>query len=134
MLFINLSNHPSNKWAQEQLYAAKKYDNPNGSNEIADIAFPNIPPDYTTEQVEEMAAGYASVIEQACYQDKIERVIHLAGELSFCFAFAKYFATHTRWANRNITIVTACSDRISTDLGDGKKELHFIFKQFRPLY
>ena len=35
--FINLSNHPSDKWDEKQMEAAKQY------GEVMDIPFPSIP-------------------------------------------------------------------------------------------
>lgn len=34
-MFINLTNHPSDKWSKEQLEAARKY------GEVVELVFPN---------------------------------------------------------------------------------------------
>ncbi len=144
MLFFNLSNHPFAGWADDQKNAAQKFGGNNkGDNTIADVAFPNVPPTADRLQVERMA--------QDTYNDLCERVanyermggkvdasnggaaVMLAGEMSFCIAFADVVKKNNR-GFRLFTIIVACTERISKDLGGGKKEQQFVFRQFRPLF
>jgi hypothetical protein len=52
-MFINLSNHPSDAWTQEQKDAASQY------GEIQDLPFPNIPPEMGEKEVADLAGEYA---------------------------------------------------------------------------
>jgi hypothetical protein len=146
MLFFNLSNHPQATWGQDQLHAAKQYgDNRFSDNIIVDVEFPNVPPTATREEVEAMAheaigdlcERIANFERMGGYVDtkKGGAAVMLAGELSFCLAFADLVKKAK--SNRGFTLMTiiiACTERISTDLGDGKKTSQFVFRQFRPLF
>ena len=49
-MFINISNHPSSKWSQEQIIAAKKL-----GGDIIDIPFPIVPTRSSTKEIEAIA-------------------------------------------------------------------------------
>ncbi len=53
--FINLSNHPSATWSEEQLSAASKY------GKIIDINFPNITPEMSDIEINLLISLYFSV-------------------------------------------------------------------------
>jgi hypothetical protein len=144
MLFFNLSNHPFVGWADDQKNAAQKFGGNNkGNNTIVDVAFPNVPPTADRLQVERMAQDtYSDLCERVANYERMGgkvdtasggAAVMLAGEMSFCIAFADVVKKNNR-GFRLFTILAACTERISKDLGDGKKEQQFIFRQFRPLF
>ncbi len=50
--FINFSNHPFESWGEEQKKAAEAY------GTLVEIPFPNIPPEWSTEEVNALADEY----------------------------------------------------------------------------
>ncbi len=77
-MFINLSNHCSSRWEENQLSAARQY----GS--IKDIPFPSVPPRWTEAEVASLAAQYYRQCKE--YATTTEEVVfHIAGEPVFCF-------------------------------------------------
>jgi len=79
-MLINLTNHPSSAWGEEQRNAAIQQ-----FGAIEDMCFPNIPPDSDTKEVEALAAAkYAEIkLKEAELGEK--PVIHVAGEQVYCF-------------------------------------------------
>ena len=73
-MFINLTNHPSERWSEEQLNAARCY------GEIVDLAFPTIEPTFTKEDilflVKECTETILGLIEG-------DSVVHVMGEMTF---------------------------------------------------
>ena len=51
-VFINPSNHPSNRWDEDQVKAAQSF------GEIIDIPFPVIPANADEQDIEKLAAEY----------------------------------------------------------------------------
>ena len=145
-LFFNFSNHPQAGWGEDQKHAAKQYgDNRLSDNIIIDVPFPNVPPNATREEVEAMAhEALGDLCERIANFERMGgfvdtkkggAAVMLAGELSFRLAFADL--VRKAKSNRGFTLMTiivACTERISKDLGEGKKEQQFIFRQFRPLF
>lgn len=117
--FINLSNHPSNKWSDAQRDAAKKY------GEIVDIPFPQIDPNATFDDVFKLANKYIDEIyNKYCEREDDKLVIHVMGELTFVYnfvTFADYYG---------ITCVASTTERIVEE-HDGVKTSIFKFIQFR---
>lgn len=146
MLFINFSNHPFAAWGEDQKQAAKSYgDNRFNDNIVIDIPFPNVPPMASRGEVEQMAKEAFNDIKERLQNFELMggfidtqrggAALMLAGELSFCVALGEELRRLRN--NRGGTVVhtiVACSERISKDLGDGKKETQFVFRQFRPFF
>lgn len=61
MNFYNISNHPSAKWSEEQLKAAKVLVN---GGEVIDVHFPNVPPTATSKEVQDLAWAIMAGVEQ----------------------------------------------------------------------
>ena len=116
-LLINLSNHPSNKWDEAQLEAAKQY------GKILDISFPVIDPEADEAAVEMLATSYVDIIAKAAENKKT--TVHLMGELTFCFALLN------RLKELKYTCIASCSARNVVDLPDGRKQVDFSFVRFR---
>lgn len=117
-MLINLSNHPYEKWNTSQLEAASLY------GEITDIPFPNIPPEYTAEQIRDLASEYLQKCENLIAPDE-KSAIHITGELTFCFALIQMLL------KKGYKCITATSERDVTDGENGEKIVIFKFKHFR---
>ncbi len=131
-MFLNISNHPSDKWSDKQREAAlaishelNKRDEDAEEGEqigIEDIPFPNIPPNATTEEVEDMAHDFARKLHNEwVYQ---LTAVHIMGELTFSFALVNKIRD-------SFACYAATSERNSVMNADGTKTVHFDFVQFR---
>lgn len=117
-MFINFTNHPSNRWGSSQISAAEKY------GEIADMPFPAVDPAATSEEIKRLA------------DEKTAELVSLAptavlcqGEMSLCFAMT------SRLKNAGIKVLCATTERkIKTVIdknGEEKEVPEFCFVQFR---
>ena len=78
-ILINLSNHPSSKWSDSQRA---------GWDEIIDLAFPNVPAEYSEAQVIDLVTEYSGKLgELANEVEKKNSPLNLClmGEFSFCY-------------------------------------------------
>lgn len=120
MTFVNISNHPSNKWSEKQLSAATQT-----WGEVIDIAFPNVPSLAGRERVLEMAS---LILEQI---PATAKAVMVQGEFSLTYHITKALI------EKGATVVVACSDRNvkETVLPDGttKKDVVFEFAGFRQV-
>ena len=116
-LFLNLSNHSSDKWSEAQLDAARAY------GEVVDMPFPVIDPGATTEEIHRLAEEYAEKITSS-YPDR-DLTVHLMGEMTFTFRLV------TLLLARGVRCVASTTQRKTIELADGKKESIFEFKEFR---
>ena len=117
-VFVNYTNHPSDKWSKAQLEAAQDY------GEVIDMPFPNILPNASESDISSMA-------EKAC--QKLEQLSPAAvlcqGEFSFVYQIVR------RMTKRKIPVLAACSERIVAESTDENGVTHrtseFKFVQFR---
>lgn len=116
-LFINLSNHPSDKWGEDQLSAARQY------GEVTDMPFPNIPPELSGEDIEKMAEETKSKI-VSLYPDA-DITVHIVGEPMFIYKLVPLLKSV------GIRCVSSTTYHDTKDLGDGKKLTVFHFVRFR---
>lgn len=118
LLFINLSNHPSVHWSEEQLSTAREQ-----YGEIEDMAFPGVPADATEDAITALADEYAGyILEKACEH---EVTVHVMGEMTFTMALV------SRLMGEGIRCVASTTERDTIDKGDGVKEATFRFVRFR---
>lgn len=117
-MLLNLSNHPSNKWSDDQRVAAQQQ-----FGELSDMPFPNIPPQYSTDQVRLLAEQYSIQIRRIAAEHTL--TVHLMGELTFCFALIRLLQ------QQGIPCVAATSQRNTIENLDGSKTIVFRFVQFR---
>lgn len=117
-MFINLTNHPSSGWSEEQLKAAQKY-----SNRILDMKFPDIKPEYSTEIVKKFAGVIVGIITTTCKSEK--PVVHIMGEMTYTYHVVSLLK------EQGITCVASTTERIVKMMPDGKKVSEFKFVQFR---
>ena len=115
-VFLNISNHPSTKWSEEQLKAAKKY------GEIVDIQFPNVPTDEDAVTIHNLANMSAKNILRLYKDDLV--TIHIMGEMTFTYAFVCIMKAH------GIPCFASTTERVATEK-DGVKTSVFQFVQFR---
>ena len=116
-LLLNLSNHPYEKWSEEQKDAAKEY------GEVRDMPFPAIDPDDDADQIREIADKYIAEIIKL--NAKFAVIVHLMGEMSFVV-----YAV-SRLSELGIRCICSTSERDTEDLGGGEKKVTFRFKRFR---
>jgi len=117
-VFVNYTNHPSDKWSKAQLEAARAY------GEVIDMPFPDISPNASEKDI-------SSLAEKAC--QKLEKLSPAAvlcqGEFSFVYQIVR------RMTKRKIPVLAACSERIVAESTDENGVTHrtseFKFVQFR---
>ena len=114
-MFINLTNHPSSGWSEEQLKAAYEY------GKVIDISFPNIEPFFTSKEVEELA----EIIVDGISDLDTHPVVHVMGEMTFTYAVV------SRLRSMGIKCVASTTERLVKMMPDGKKVSEFKFVQFR---
>lgn len=117
MLFVNFTNHPSNKWGASQIEAANKY------GTIVDIPFPAIPDEASHEDIQSLAALHLKSIDQIAQGASC--TIHIMGEMTFTYAMVNLLKSH------GYPCVASTSKRIVEELPDGSKNVKFEFCQFR---
>lgn len=126
IIFINHSNHPSNKWTQEQLDAAKDYCrvfNPNAEVEIIDVPFPNIDPDDSNIAVAHQAIRQAQEFEKLSLNHRV--ILHVMGEMTYTYNIVK------ACTDMGIVCIASTTERINAENPDGSKTVQFKFCQFR---
>ena len=117
-VFINLSNHPSNKWEENQIEAAMQY------GEIVDISFPEVPAHADEHEIEQLATEYINhILEYKC------EAVMVQGEFTFTYHLVRLLA------DKHITALAACSERnveeVTNPDGTLAKKVNFRFVRFR---
>lgn len=113
-MLLNISNHPSSRWtAQQQKTAEQQFDT------IEDLAFPNIAPEATSDEVQLLADEFMKKINQ-----RPIAAVHLMGEMTFTFALV------SKLKKVGIKCIASTTNRIVEEK-DGKKIVQFQFVQFR---
>lgn len=122
-MLINLSNHPSHNWDKKQTEAAIL-----AFGEIVDIEFPQIDPEWDTFRIMRLAGEYLEKVQNKIVENPDTKVVvHLMGELTFCFCFAIMLA------NAEIQCVASTTRRNAVEK-DGIKTSVFEFVQFRNYF
>lgn len=116
-LFINLSNHPSSQWKEEQLCAAREY------GDIMDMPFPQVNPDATAEEVNSIADDLVDKIK--VLGDDNDVVVHVMGEMGLTYKIVR------KLGFLGIRCVCSTSYRVVKDEEDGKRVVEFHFERFR---
>lgn len=117
-MLINLSNHPFATWPEEQVQAALAM-----FGEVADLAFPQISPQATSEQVCQLAQDYLHQIQ--AQHAPADTAIHIMGEMTFTYQLVKML----KEAGYKCYASTTVRDVIEVE--PGKKTTIFHFAQFR---
>lgn len=118
-MLINLSNHPSSNWDSFQHESAAPF------GEIIDIPFPEIDPDWDSQQIKELAREYLQRIKTLAGEESAVPVVHIMGEYSFCYQLVEMLKNH------GIDAVVSTSKRQSVINSDGTKTIRFDFVKFR---
>ena len=116
-MFINLSNHPSDRWGEKQ----RQYANDLGG-ELKDIPFPHINAQATTHDILKLAREYFTQVKKMADGETV--VVHLMGEMTFTHALVRFLQKN------DIRCVASTTERIVEEQ-DGKKIVQFNFIQFR---
>lgn len=97
--------------------------------EVADLQFPNIPPEINAEGVHDIAIHHLMQMLETHKNAiaKNEFAVLLNGEQSFIILFYLHAQQH------NIPCYVATSERNSVILSDGSKKIQFDFVQFRKI-
>jgi len=122
-MLINFTNHPGDKWSKNQYETAiKTY----GS--VIDYKFPEVPPEATEDEIEELANKYFSMIAAAfdsCANEPYPNAVHIQGEFTFVFRLVAMLL------NSGIKCVASTTKRIVTENDDGTQTYKFEFVKFR---
>ena len=119
-MLINLTNHPSEKWSEEQLKAAHNY------GEIVDIQFPIIDENATEIDIKQLADKYTStILDKGKAKDLI---VHIMGEQTFCYALI------SKLQKEGIRCIASCTKSDSFYNEAGQKISTFHFSQFREYH
>lgn len=114
-MLLNLSNHPSSTWPANQLATAIDQ-----FGTVEDLPFPVIDPEWTTDEVRQLAELYFEKV----YQRR-PSAVHLMGEMTFTFALVQKLKT------AGALCLASTTERLVQEEG-GKKTVEFRFVQFRP--
>lgn len=118
VVFINCSNHPSERWGERQREEAEKY------GEIVDVPFPEVDPAWPEERIGEEAEN---ICRKIC-QYNVAAVM-CQGEFTLSYAIV------SRLKERGIPVFAACSSRKAVETvnpdGSTRKEVLFCFERFR---
>lgn len=116
-LLVNLSNHPLATWSWEQREAAKEY------GEIIDMAFPQIEPDASENDMCNIVDEYMKAIKSQ--MDYYEMTFHLMGEMTFTYKMV------VKLKELGLRCVASTTERNTVITSDGKKISDFCFVKFR---
>ena len=117
-MFINISNHPSSSWEDNQLRVA------NMSGPICDISFPDIPPDWDVKKVSHLVDVYWKKVKEVLPEPDGVSVIHVMGESVFTFMLVSLLLSE------KYIVVASTTERVVFYEGD-KKISSFKFVRFR---
>lgn len=117
-IFINHTNHESAKWSAEQKLAAESY------GKIIDMPFPEVPPNFSSEDVQKMAF------------DNLQKILEIAPVAVLCQGEFSYTVAMVELLKKNkIPVLAATSERIVSEIveadGSTKKVSIFQFVRFR---
>jgi len=137
MLFLNISNHPSNKWSEEQKSAALKLvadEEACWDGMIIDIPFPAVSPNIGGDDIAKMADEVIDLIRRHFTKEIIQRllteplpspVIHVMGEMGLTF----YLVDKLRALG--FPCAHSTTERVVEEKPDGTKVSQFRFVKFR---
>lgn len=112
---LNLSNHPSTGWSEQQIQAAEQE-----YGEVIDMPFPNIPSLDSSEDLDKKVLEHLLQI-----KEKNVAAVHIAGEQTFVFRLVKQLK------NEGIPCIASTSERNVEYTDDNTKKITFSFQQFR---
>ena len=117
MIFLNISNHPSDKWDEKQRAAALAI-----ADEIVDIPFPMVCPKDTQEDIQNISHRL------------IWDIFENGGDIAYAMVqgeFTLTFELVKDLQKRHVICMADCSERNTIVHEDGTKTVQFGFVQFR---
>jgi hypothetical protein len=121
-MFINLSNHSSEKWSNKQLEEAKKY------GDVMDMPFPQISTELTSADIDALVFEYYLKIKELRRdEEKKPFVVMVQGEFVFTYRLISALK------NEEIIAVAARTERVVKEIvedGITKKISEFNFAGF----
>ena len=122
-VFINVSNHPSNKWSSDQIKAAQDIVK-NGP--IVDAPFPQINPEFSSSDVIELADTFTNILLDLIQEYEADYVVfHIMGEMNFTYNLVKNLNEEGYHCYASTTKRNVIEDE------NGVKTSVFEFVQFR---
>jgi hypothetical protein len=118
-MLINLSNHNSSKWPENQKATAE-----NLYGSVTDFSFPTINPTWTKEQVAALAEETLNKCLVMLPKTR-NNAIHIMGEMTFTYVFVNLAK------QKGITCVASTTERLVETNEKGKKVSVFKFVKFR---
>ena len=112
-IFVNFTNHPSNKWEQSQISAAESY------GRIVDVPFPAVDPKATSQDVRTLASEFVDII-----MNHHPAAVLCQGEFTLCYSVINSLKKN------GIIVLAACTERMVEENESGKV-VKFIFEGFR---
>ncbi|MDW8303001.1 MAG: hypothetical protein RML38_11115, partial [Bacteroidia bacterium] len=113
---LNFTNHKFEGWTDKQKEAAIRQ-----FGKVIDLEFPNIPPEYTEKQVQNLVQEYK---ERILNEYPGCAAIHVMGEFTFTYHFVEQMKDI-------IPCYASTTERRVELLPDGSRKLYFDFVQFR---
>ena len=118
-MLINLSNHPSKYWSEQQLaLACKRW------GRVVDMPFPAIVPTSDTIAVQQLATEYYERCVEMLGGTTETSAVHLMGEMVFCCHLVAMLKA------AGISVVASTAERSVRYVGDTKETI-FDFVTFR---
>lgn len=117
-MLINLSNHPSPRWSDEQKQAAASY------GDILDVDFPSVDPAADSEAIAALAQHYFATVLDHLQTSPEPHAIHVMGEMTFTCAFVMLAQA------RGLSCLASTSSRDVVET-NGEKHVRFQFVRFR---
>lgn len=114
-IFLNVSNHPSSSWSEEQQRAAKRF-----GGTIVNLGFPAVPPEASPAELEKLAAG---ALRDVPAETSVAMVM---GEYTLTMLLVR----ELQW--RGISCLAATTVREVLEDAEGRKVSSFRFVRFRP--
>ena len=128
--FFNISNHPSGKWTEKQMVAARTYATDGFEREVIDVLHPMLDPMDSGEEILKIAKQFLCDLE-AEHGIEDGDVFLVQGEYVFCMAIVSLLLAQT---SKMVTCVSATTERRVSELPDGSCRRWFEFCQFRQYY
>ncbi len=113
-VFLNISNHPSDKWTIEQTKAAKEF-----AISIVDVKPPPVPPVYSIEKVEKLCSTLLKSIPELTTHAMVSTEYTLTA------------AIVRRLQKKDIVCFAATTERKVIEISSNQKQVVFKFIRFR---
>ena len=118
-MFINLTNHPTDRWEAAQLRAASTY------GTLTDLPFPQVPPESDEDTIATLADEYTQRVLHLQHSTHEPVVVHIAGEHTLVYALVG------RLRQAGIRCIASTTCRIAEEEANGLKHSQFRFVRFR---